>query len=160
MTGNSPLLRIWIVISLLWGVMVSLYVWRNFPDVSDAQRERIAGMYRLLIQREKTINPEFDKRYGHITAENLAEDIVRRGKADAYAASFLEKWDGKVDFSAVEKRFERRKRQIPILRLRYIGIAVAAWSLPVVLSFFLGWVIIRARGTAKGGSASDSGFDV
>lgn len=145
MKDTSRLLRLWIVLSLLWVVPVASFAWLNFPDISEAQEERIRGMYEILIEREKRINPEFEERYANVTAAGLAEDIVREGKADGYAANILDKWKGEIDFSSVERKFDNARRQIPVLRLRCIGLAAVAWSLPVVLSFFLGWAVIRNR---------------
>jgi hypothetical protein len=141
----SSILRTWILFSILWFVLVALYAWQNFPDISDAQRERIEGLYVKLMERERRINPEFAEKYGHVTAAGLADNIVREGKADIYAANILEKWGGEVDFSGVETRFEERRRQLPLERTKCVGRAVAFWAFPVVVSFFLGWVLSRAR---------------
>lgn len=145
MTKVDLSIRLWIAFSILWAVLVVLYTWQHFPDISVAQRDRIEGMYAKLLEREKRINPEFHKKYGHVTAAGLAESVVRQGKADDYAANILGKWDGEIDFSAVEAQFERTKKQLPLVRIRYISLAAAFWSVPVVLSIFLGWIVSRSR---------------
>lgn len=151
MKKTGSLVHIWIMFSLIWAVLVTYFAVQNFPYYTDAQVERITGMYKILIERERRINPEFEERYGHVTAAELAESIVREGKADGYAANILDRWKGEIDFSEIEENYRERRRQVPLLRLKCLGLAVTSWSLPVVLGFFLGWMISRNKNRGNAG---------
>ena len=142
--------QIWILFSLLWGVLIVIYALPVFPDLTSIERERIEGLYEGLMARERRINPDFEARYGHVTAADLADAVLEEEKAGTYAASILERFKGEVDFSDVEKKYEMKQRQLPLRRLQYAGRAFVISSVPVVLIFVAGWVISRGRSAKSG----------
>jgi hypothetical protein len=141
--------QIGIVLSILWAVFIILYARPGFPDLASIQKERIRGFYEKLMERERRINPDFETRYGHVTAAGLADAIIEEEKADQYAASILNKWADELDFSEIEERYNNARQRLPVKRLKYIEAAFLFWAVPVILAYGFGWVIIRSRGVNR-----------
>lgn len=177
MTRLNGWQRLWVLLSMIYGLAVFIFSLLLFPDSNTYDQRRVYAyiesaskynnVYNTLIKAgfsPKEIEEHIAKgnklEESKISDESLEspQDIRNKYYSDLSDAQLInkirEKYYKKIDFNKIESEYQKDLNALKNEKFQFIGLAMLAWVIPIGAIYLLGmsikWVI---QGFQRGKSA-------